>query len=128
MLNINWIKSMESGFQNDPSNINRFVPFLWEGSPYYLSTYMCPDCGNMALYKLRVRGAKTVFNNRQVELFNLFTCPMCRKFYASTAVGPLTQNNITLLSLKEYALVSQTYSQEEYMMKLGETLRYFSGN
>ncbi len=126
MININWIKSISDGIKSNPAD-NTSKPFLWEGSPYYISTYVCPECEKFWLYKLRVRGAKSLFNGRPVSLFNLFTCPVCRKFYASTAVGPLSQSQFTSLPLSQYALVSQTYSESEYTKKLAETLPYFNG-
>ena len=117
IINIDWIKSISNGIESNAMDVMKYNPYLWEGSPYYVSYYVCPECGRMLLYKMRARGSETIFNNNRLDVFNIFTCVDCQKFYVSTPHQPLDQ----------YALVSKTYTESEYKQKLFDTLSFSNG-
>lgn len=100
-------------------------------SPYYESTYICPFCEKGTdedgtptypiLMKLKIRATTTRRNGTSYELFNLFTCCDCRRFFAS--IHKINGNPIwskephaTGLSpaLREYALISKPYDCESW--------------
>lgn len=123
-INISWEKTITNGIRDDVIRMRNFSPYLLgENAPYYASSYACPRC-DFILYKMRTRGVTTNFNGRTVEIFNIFTCPKCRKFYASISTGGYYE---TAKPLREYALVSKTYSENEYKAKLFETLSFANG-
>jgi hypothetical protein len=103
-----------------------FDEVLLYSPAYYISSYECPLCSNSVLYKMRVRGAKTVFKGHTHSLFNLFTCPDCKVIYASITETNL--NNINNLPLSSFALLSEKYGTiHEYKNVLAYTVRFQKG-
>ena len=124
-ININWTKSITNGIRDDVTRVANFKPYMWEGSPYYISSYVCPCCNDMMLYKMRARGSNTYFNGKMVDVFNIFTCRVCKKFYASVSTGSYER---TAKPLSEYAIVSKSYySTDDYLDTLNKTLQYANG-
>ena len=121
-INIQWIGELKNRIDDNVAKVSQFKPFAWENLPYYISSYECPKCHDMLLYKMRVRGATTLYNGRITQLYNIFTCPICGKFYAS-----IVDTN-GFIRLNEYALESKSYlSKDEYAKVLISTLPFANG-
>jgi hypothetical protein len=113
-VTIEWETSLNNGIINSSGISVRPVPYLLveNRKEWYNSSAVCPYDRDMELYKLRARGTYTIFEGKKTYLFNLFTCPICRRFYASVATSNDPLN--TSLPLTQYALVSKQYKKEEY--------------
>lgn len=94
-------------------------PSTLGNSLYYVSYYICPDCNKHLLYKIKIRGVKTVFEGETKDLFNIFTCPVCKRFYASIASS--TNSFYTSTRLSDFALRSISYKNDEYNYLIGYT-------
>lgn len=126
MININWEYSLENAIKNTRKDLMLYDERLFISPAYYISSYECPICNNSILYKMRVRGANTVFKGHTYSLFNLFTCPVCQVIYAS--ITETNFNNFTNLPLSLFALVSEKYSTiQEYKSVLDYTVRFQQG-
>jgi len=121
---IKWERELINGIINSDADILCYNPFLLKNSQaYYISSAQCPECKRMLMYKMRVRGVNSSFRNNPVTLFNIFTCPECRRFYASVGMGSQMAK-----PLVEYALVSKKYLDEnEYIRELINSLPYANG-
>ncbi len=141
---ITWNREITSGIKS--GWIGNYSPYLleyvfnndsrFEGDwRYYTSAYVCPCCNEHPLYKMRVRGTtsappqnSTKFVDRQsVELFNLFTCPKCRIFFASVTLPEDNHDPLhTSMPLDKYAMESMQYSSYIYPDILLKTLEYYN--
>lgn len=108
--------------------MDKFPPNIYNGSKYYVTYYICPDCDDYLLYKIKTRGIQTVFQGNTTTLFNIFTCPRCRRFYASvhTPVSNSFSNLATGTRLSDFALRSIPYSEDNYIILIGYTEAMFS--
>lgn len=106
---------------NNFSIMDEFPSNLYNDSIYYITYYICPDCGRYLLYKIKARGIKTIFNGEVKSIFNIFTCPICKRFYAS--VYSCEEENIffTSTKLSDFALRSISYSDLQYVSLINDT-------
>jgi DNA-directed RNA polymerase subunit RPC12/RpoP len=126
MIDISWKQSLQNAIKNTSKDLMLFDEVLSYSLAYYISSYECPICNNSVLYKMRVRGANTIFKGKTYSLFNLFTCPDCKVIYASITETNL--NNYTNLPLSSFALLSEKYSTiREYKNVLDYTVRFQQG-
>ena len=123
MININWIDTLENGIQDNLNKLSSFKPLLFDNLPYYISSYECPLCEDFLLYKMRVRGQQTVYDNDIVEMYNLFTCPKCRVFYASVVSS---ETNLPVV-LNNFALLSDEISKKDYIKILFDLKKFENG-
>lgn len=69
---------------NDLSIMNKLDRFLYKGSRFYLTYYICPCCKERLLYKTNTVGDFTVVSECENQsVTSVFTCPHCRAFFAS---------------------------------------------
>lgn len=116
-LKIDWEKSVR-GIGENVDAMDRFNPNI---GPYYLTYYICPTCQRTLLYKIKTRGAYTYFKGQRVSVYNVFTCPHCRRMLAS----PVNASGVGKLS--ELAIVSKEYrSDDEYIAVLNEGIRHMN--
>ena len=116
---ITWIDAIENGIEDNMSKLSSFKPLLSDKLPYYISSYECPLCNDFLLYKMRVRGRKA-FYKKTLELYNLFTCPKCRVFYASI----VSSETNTPITLNNFALLSDEISIKDYINFLFDLKKY----
>ncbi|MEG2812103.1 MAG: hypothetical protein RR912_06280 [Clostridium sp.] len=124
--NIQWVSEYRGIESTDDGNLyNSFSYAINSSFNYYLSTYICPDCSESLLYKIKTRDVKTTAFGKEVRLFNLFTCTKCRKFYAS--IDPIgNDRNNTSSKLSDYALVSEEYDENDYITRLHDTSELYT--
>ena len=123
MIDINWKQSLQNAVKNTSKNLSKFDEVLSFSPEYYIYSYECPTCNNSVLYKMRVRGSKTIFKSQTYSLFNLFTCPDCKVIFASITETNL--NNYTNLPLSRFALMSNNFHfVHEYIEMLSYTSQF----
>jgi hypothetical protein len=127
VIDISWKQSLQNAVKNTIKNLSQFDEELSFSPEYYISSYECPTCNNSVLYKMRVRGSKTIFKSQTYSLFNLFTCPDCKVIFASITETNL--NNHTNLPLSSFALLSEKYKNVlAYKNVLDYTIRFQNNN
>ncbi|WP_195245436.1 HIRAN domain-containing protein [Clostridium celatum] len=101
----------------DNTNIRDEFQETLSNTKYYRSTYMCPNCLENLLYKIKSRGVITTYNSEKINLFNIFTCQKCKMFFASkhNVIDDLYHTSITL---RDYALKSKMFSDSIYSILL----------
>lgn len=101
-------------------------PSTLGNSLYYITYYICPDCKKSLLYKIKTRGAKTIFEGEIKNIFNMFTCPICNRFYASIDSSGNFYSTSTRLA--DFALRSIAYSNNEYINLINYTEDFENGH
>ena len=120
---VKWVESMFDGVDDNLNKLNDFKPLLIDNLPFYISSYECPLCKDFLLYKMRVRNQHITFNNGVFETYNIFTCPGCRRFFASV----LCNKTHSPRTLNSFALVSEEISQSDYISVLKELQKFENG-
>ena len=76
------------------SIMQEIPPYLYQGSRFYITYYICPCCGEMLLYKTNTVGDFTVLTDfEKADVTSVFTCAGCRSFYASRPSYKLADGN-----------------------------------
>lgn len=103
---------------------------VFENTDYYESTFMCPFCSEHVIYvddqqvvpllwKLKLEPTQSRFENKPVELHNLFTCCNCNRYFASirTWNGDAVFDNKLFMpsSLSDFALYTEPFETEEWL-------------
>lgn len=121
-VEMHWENSVRGISELENLNVmNNFPELLYNNSLYYLTYYICPDCGKYLLYKVRARGVKAIFKGETKNLFNIFTCPLCKRFYASLDGAGERNSFYTTTRLSDFALRSIAYSDEQYVKLVHHT-------
>ena len=92
-----------------------------KNSLYYKSVYICPNCNNHMLYKIRAYNIDTEFNNKNKRLHHIYTCPKCRIFLASIRIYSKLHSRWIGKKLSNYALISDSYRKLKYRRILNYT-------
>ena len=122
IIPINWITDLPQGVVGDRTDL--ISTFFWRNSMpiscpyYYISHYACPHCSNALLFEMRCRDSIAAYQDRMLRLYNVYTCPECRRFY-----GSILEEGA---DLRKYALESQKYSESEYFETLVKTTAFNS--
>lgn len=146
-LGINW-RGMAMDAIRRPKDLNGPVWSIesLEQSPYYISAYVCPVCDEdgYRLYKLKLQEeirttAPEVFDNKEIGLWNIFTCPHCETWFASLNYledvfdlpndFPGYQTRATDFTLAHYCLYSApTRSHKDWFESFKKTLKIAADN
>ncbi|WP_270851262.1 hypothetical protein [Clostridium tertium] len=100
-----------------------FRETLFNTNGFYSSTYCCPECARSPLYKMQVHGLKSKYYDEVAILYNIFTCPNCRRFYASVLnAGTDTITIEESSQLSNFGIYSDRYdfSTYQYLLELME--------
>lgn len=74
--------------------MDKVPKFLYEGSRFYVTYYICPCCEERLLYKTNTIGNFTVISNLEsTPVTSVFTCSHCRAFYAAKPNTKLADGN-----------------------------------
>lgn len=119
---VNWENSV-TGIEelNNLNVMDNFPRLLYDNSLYYVTYYICPDCGKYLLYKVKARGVRTIFKGETKNIFNIFTCPICKRFYASIDSSGGSNLFSTSTKLSDFALRSIAYSDDKYVALVQHT-------
>ncbi|MEG2984681.1 MAG: hypothetical protein RR835_08270 [Peptostreptococcaceae bacterium] len=124
---INWINSIDNIKEVDDLIKNSNSPkYLKKNSLYYKSNYICPNCNEHALYKIRAYNIDTVFNGKYKKLHHIFTCPNCRIFLGSIRIYNKLHTKWIGNKLSNYALISDKYSKLKYNKIINYTESIYS--
>lgn len=109
-INMDWRDAVHGIGELDDLNVmDNFPSRLFSGASFYVTYYICP-CGKHLLYKIKAKGNTTSFRGFDYEVWNIFTCPVCRTFYFS----------VDGKRLPEFALRTNSYGEDEYIRKVLE--------
>lgn len=76
------------------TDIFKYPKYLYEGSRFYATYYICPYCKETILYKTNTLMNFTVVSpDGFTDVSSVFTCPCCKKFYASKPNYKLAEGN-----------------------------------
>lgn len=127
---IEWIHitKNEIKYINEMGVYGDFKQTLFPTNGFYASSYCCPECARMPLYKIQVHGLKTKFYDSTAVLYNVFTCPICRRFFA-TVLNSELEGNMTredASRLPNFGIYSNRYDFEtyHYLLELLENAYY----
>lgn len=110
---ISWVNSIDN--IKEVGDIEDEYPSeLKKNSLYYKSIYMCPNCNEQVLYKVRSYDIGTKFNNTNKRLHHIYTCPKCRIFLASIRIYSKLHYKWIGNRLSNYALISYSYPRLKY--------------
>ena len=125
-LKIEWVDDVFNGIRNFNGDDRMYNPFLTPDEKYYISGAECPCCNRTPLYKMRARNTPTTFKGKSVKIYNIFTCPMCKMFFASVYTDELNKWGDYFKPVMEYALISKEYTDEQYLYVLADSLKYYN--
>lgn len=91
----------------DLSIMQRVPRFLYDGSRFYATYYICPCCKERLLYKTNTIGNFTVVSNfGYTAVTSVFTCYNCKAFYAAKPNTKLADGNgFKIEGLKEESYI-----------------------
>lgn len=109
---------------------------ILQNSLYTTSSYACPFCESEeedgvpvfpVLMKLKIQRTVSIYQGDFYTLFNIFTCPKCRRFFVSIKKkngNDIRNEDYLPPALRELALISAPYEQEIWRMLLENTAQF----
>ena len=125
----------------DPTREERNLPYLsreiFEGTDYYESSFVCPYCSQHELYidghqvipllwKLKLEPTQSRFEGKPIELYNLFTCCNCNRYFASIRLwdgkAVIDIESFMPSSLSDFALHTGPVGFDEWLELFNQSL------